>query len=343
MALFRVLDPLLRPATAAKRQEKATESARLRELEREKGLVLKAIREIEHDHQMRKISDADHKELTQRYRGRALRLINQIDAGDDFKTLIEQELKTRLSALEAARSACAGCGVANEADARFCKKCGKTLAADGARGERAMKRHETRRPDWRRRGCLAPLDRPAGAPGRRAGPGQVPDLRSMSGRPLMVADLPAGTVSLRVVRQSPANPVAGVEVTSTTRTASGEARSGSAKTGPDGRATFENLPAGADFQATVTVDGERLDTIRFPLPRTGGTRIMLIAGLGQAGAGPRVTAPARKVAPSRARSAWARRPARSRRCPTSRRGRWSSTCATPEASRWRASGCSSPR
>ena len=49
-----------------------------------------------------KISEADHKELTQRYRTRALRLINQIDAGDDFKTLIEQELKTRLSALASA-------------------------------------------------------------------------------------------------------------------------------------------------------------------------------------------------------------------------------------------------
>jgi hypothetical protein len=135
MALFRVLDPLLRPAAAVQRQEKATESTRLRELEREKQLVLKAIREIEHDFQMRKISEADHKELTQRYRTRALRLINQIDAGDDFKTLIEQELKTRLSALEAARSACAACGAANEADARFCKKCGKTLAAAAAAAE----------------------------------------------------------------------------------------------------------------------------------------------------------------------------------------------------------------
>src|SRR4029453_8095940 len=125
MALFKVLDPLLRPATAGARAGKAIEAPRLRELEREKQLVLKAIREIEHDFQMRKISDADHKELTQRYRTRALRLISQIDAGDDFKTLIEQELKTRLSALDAARSACPSCGTPNESDAEFCKKCGK--------------------------------------------------------------------------------------------------------------------------------------------------------------------------------------------------------------------------
>ncbi len=131
--------------------------------------------------------------------------------------------------------------------------------------------------------CLALAVSPLAVSPARA---QMPDLRAMSGRPLPVADLPNGTVSLRVVRQSPANPVAGVEVTSTTRMPSGEARSGSARTGADGRVTFENLPTGADFQATVTVDGERLDTVRFPLPRTGGARIMLIAGLGPPGSEP---------------------------------------------------------
>jgi hypothetical protein len=112
---------------------------------------------------------------------------------------------------------------------------------------------------------------------------QMPDLRSMSGRPLPVADLPMGTVVLRVVRGSLTNPVVGVEVTTTTRTPAGEARSGAGKTGPDGRVTFEGLPVGGEFEATVMVDGERLDTARFQLPRSGGTRVMLIAGLGPPG------------------------------------------------------------
>ena len=106
----------------------------------------------------------------------------------------------------------------------------------------------------------------------------------MSGRPLPVADLPMGTVVLRVVRGSLTNPVVGVEVTTTTRTPAGEARSGAGKTGPDGRVTFEGLPVGGEFEATVMVDGERLDTARFQLPRSGGTRVMLIAGLGPPGA-----------------------------------------------------------
>jgi hypothetical protein len=101
LALFRVIEPLVRPASAAARAAETRASARLRELEREKGLVLKAIREIEHDYHMRKISEVDYKELTHRYRTRALRLIREIDAGDDFRGLIEQELKTRLAALAA--------------------------------------------------------------------------------------------------------------------------------------------------------------------------------------------------------------------------------------------------
>jgi hypothetical protein len=108
MALFRVIDPLLRPAAAAARAEADRQSVRLRELEREKGLVLKAIREIEHDYQMRKISEDDYKKMSHRYRARAMRLIQEIDAGDDFRSLIESELKHRLAAMDAAGEEAAG-------------------------------------------------------------------------------------------------------------------------------------------------------------------------------------------------------------------------------------------
>jgi hypothetical protein len=134
LTLYRVIDPLLRPEEVA-RAEAARAPVRLRELEREKQLVLKAIREIEHDYQMRRINDTDYKTLSERYRSRALRLMRDIDAGDDFGSLIEQELKSRLAALEIApklASACAGCGTVNDTDARFCKKCGNAMPAAGA-------------------------------------------------------------------------------------------------------------------------------------------------------------------------------------------------------------------
>ena len=153
-ALWRVIDPLTRPDVAAAAGQRT--SRRLRELEREKQLVLKAIKEIELDFQMRKIAERDYREMVERYRARALRLITEIEAGDDFRSLIERELAIRLKttgagaarvetaaeapdaspAVASPRAAepasadlhrCGACQTANDADARFCKGCGAKL------------------------------------------------------------------------------------------------------------------------------------------------------------------------------------------------------------------------
>ena len=150
-ALLRVIDPLagasLSPAGPARG------ARRPRELEREKQLVLKAIKEIELDYQMRKIAERDYREMIERYRTRAIRLMSEIEAGDDFRALIEKELAMRLK-LDASKPAaapavaatttiaaaptaaaagvtapltCAACATVNDADAQFCKKCGSRL------------------------------------------------------------------------------------------------------------------------------------------------------------------------------------------------------------------------
>jgi hypothetical protein len=97
LAVWRVLNPLF-DAGAVERATAPTEPGRIRDLHREKVAALKAIKEVEMDYQMRKISDADYEEMTQRYRKRALRLIGELEAGDDLRSLIEQELKARLAA-----------------------------------------------------------------------------------------------------------------------------------------------------------------------------------------------------------------------------------------------------
>jgi hypothetical protein len=139
IALWRVLDPLSRAgadigaAAAAPRS-----SGRIKELEREKQLVLKAIKEIELDYQMRKIAEPDYKEMIERYRARAMRLISELEAGDNFRPLIERELRDRIAAADAAPAAetaaaateagaCPSCGTKNDEDAQFCKKCGGKL------------------------------------------------------------------------------------------------------------------------------------------------------------------------------------------------------------------------
>jgi hypothetical protein len=131
LALYRVVDPLLR--TGPDRIEAPQAPARMRELERDKQAVLKAIREIELDYQMRKIAEPDYKEMLQRYRTRAMRIIRELDAGDNYRVLIEEELKTRLAAMVAAApvaaAPCPTCTTPNDGDALFCKKCGVKLGA----------------------------------------------------------------------------------------------------------------------------------------------------------------------------------------------------------------------
>ena len=101
-ALMRVIDPLTGAATSG--AGSARGGRRVRELEREKQLVLKAIKEVELDYQMRKIAERDYREMVERYRTRAMRLMSEIEAGDDFRSLIEKELAMRLK-LEGAKPA----------------------------------------------------------------------------------------------------------------------------------------------------------------------------------------------------------------------------------------------
>ena len=139
IALWRVLDPLSRAGVDSASPSAPRGSGRLRELEREKQLVLKAIKEVELDYQMRKIAEPDYKDMVERYRARALRLIGELEAGDNFRPLIERELRDRLAAAESAKAAvpaetataglCPSCSTRNDEDAQFCKKCGGKLGS----------------------------------------------------------------------------------------------------------------------------------------------------------------------------------------------------------------------
>jgi 5-hydroxyisourate hydrolase-like protein (transthyretin family) len=113
---------------------------------------------------------------------------------------------------------------------------------------------------------------------------QMPDLRQMMGKPLPMADMPAGTIIVRVSDRLPMNGVAGVEVKATIVDAGGKRQMRTAKTGADGRATFEGLPQGARFSAVATAKGETLATSEFPVPAQGGARVLLIAGVEAAAA-----------------------------------------------------------
>jgi hypothetical protein len=108
----------------------------------------------------------------------------------------------------------------------------------------------------------------------------MPDPRAMHGQAIPAGELPAGSVTVRVVRQMVGNNVGGVTVE---LHGAGPVRS--AVTGADGRAQFSGLPPGASVHAIAVVDGERLESTTFEVSRTGGIRSILVAGLGLGTAG----------------------------------------------------------
>jgi hypothetical protein len=147
VAFYRTVAPLVTPGYE---EEREPLSARLRaDLDREKALTLRSIKELEFDRAMGKVSEKDFEQMAGRLRARALGIMKQLDAGASaYRQQIEKELaarmgtpglKTRPAPDQAKRDLqderrpdlqvrqCI-CGTPNDADARFCKACGKTLA-----------------------------------------------------------------------------------------------------------------------------------------------------------------------------------------------------------------------
>ena len=109
-------------------------------MEREKFLTLRAIKELEFDRAMGKVSEADWQDMSGRLRARAAGLMRQLDSGAGYRDQIERDLARRLagsysaqaenavrSPAVAAGQFCTECGTKNEADAKFCKNCGHKL------------------------------------------------------------------------------------------------------------------------------------------------------------------------------------------------------------------------
>ncbi len=143
---YRTLSPLVGDVVAS-----ASEPLSEREravVEREKLLVLRALKDLEFDRAMGKVSASDFDEMAARLRSRALSLMKQLDEdGTGYRTIIERELHARMAAratvsprpepssipasppAQPEKSGLCACGTANDADALFCKRCGARLDA----------------------------------------------------------------------------------------------------------------------------------------------------------------------------------------------------------------------
>jgi len=98
-------------------------------LEQEKALVLRAIKDLEFDYGMKKVSDVDHQDMLERLRRRALLLMQQIERAPAVPAPAARRVA---KAPRATANTCTRCGTRNEADAKFCKQCGDRLGSVNA-------------------------------------------------------------------------------------------------------------------------------------------------------------------------------------------------------------------
>jgi hypothetical protein len=216
-------------------------------LEREKTLVLRAIKELEFDRAMGKLSDADWQDMTARLRSRAIRVIRQLDTGGAaYRELIEKELVARQGAAAPAAGGRAGTTGAQSA---------ATLILVAV--------------------ALGGLLMPAPARAQMGGAGGMtgmPDARAMSGLPRVDSSMASGTVSVRLVRGQLSNLVVGELVEFIVN-----GKSQAVKTDATGHAVVTGLAQGAAVHVLATVDGERLDSQDFQVSPEGGIVLMLVA------------------------------------------------------------------
>lgn len=278
LAALTALRPL---ATGDTREPEMVGNRTRAALEREKNLLLRSIKELEFDRAMGKVAEGDYEEMVGRLRSRAVRLLQQLDnTSSGYRDLIERELAKRLvkagskesgesgesresgESIESSESAeskesiaagaCPSCATVNDDDAKFCKSCGTKLLA-----------------------VLLAFFIPLSLfvfPSDASAQLQMPDPKQMSGIPRPVTDLPAGHVSVRLIRGQLSNNIQGHPVEMV-----GGSKPMTVKTDENGRAEFSGIAPGTTVKAVANVDGERLESQEFPWPSDGGIRLMLVA------------------------------------------------------------------
>jgi hypothetical protein len=118
----------------------------------QKHAILRAIKDLEFEYSLGRISDDDYQELSQRYRSDAKRILRTLDSNlrpsrEKAEALFEEHLanlaqtskpkkgskkkkKASKSETKASKTiACSACDTENDPDSKFCKQCGELMAS----------------------------------------------------------------------------------------------------------------------------------------------------------------------------------------------------------------------
>lgn len=92
-------------------------------LEQDKQTVLRAIKDLEFDFGMKKVSEADYQDMLGRLKQRALLIMEQLEQ----IPAVSAPATPPVPRLRAAT--CTRCRTTNDGDAKFCKQCGESLGS----------------------------------------------------------------------------------------------------------------------------------------------------------------------------------------------------------------------
>jgi hypothetical protein len=140
--LFSVVNALARPHVELVLAGESASGRAAAELRDEKRRVLRAIKELDFDYGMGKLSKADYEDIRGTYQVRAVEVMRELDDAGTLHPEVEALLKGRSAEaqeadepvegapekqVEASPRACSACGKDNDPDAKFCKHCGHGL------------------------------------------------------------------------------------------------------------------------------------------------------------------------------------------------------------------------
>lgn len=246
---------------APKGRESALSSDRRELLLWDKQRVLHSIKELEFDHRMGKINERDFQLLASPLRAHAAVLIEDLDRLD--AALAQSQVEA------VADHACPTCGTTNDPDAKFCKSCGAKIEGATVRGA------NVRGAGANGAGAAGVLVLCAVMGSLWATPASaqiaMPDPKTISGTPLPAADVPVGSLSVRVIRGNWDKDLVGVTVQFVV---AGKPRA--VKTNDKGRAQIDGLAAGTAVTASAVVDGETLTSQDITIGEAG-LRVVLVA------------------------------------------------------------------
>lgn len=113
----------------------------------EKRRVLRALKDLENEHELGKIDEADYRSLVATYREQAKAVMRKLDVAvapfrEQAERIASEHLMkhgvasagehTEEASAPIARIACRACQASNEADAAFCKQCGAAMRKESS-------------------------------------------------------------------------------------------------------------------------------------------------------------------------------------------------------------------